>query len=753
MIRRVLLFTAFLGSILTLLWIGHTLLFTSFMLYDDEGYVLLTLRDFGTHGGLYERIFTQYGPAFYVAYDLLQRTLDFAWTSTTARWITLGNWMAAAAACCILARRARLAWPLVLFLLVNVFTFLWIMTREPMHPGGTITLLVAAAAWLGWEAIRAERPHLFAVVLGLIGATLALTKINVGAFLILSTVFWLALTHDGPGAGRVRLLLLGLAVLVPVALMRSLLGAAWIQTYVILSALATISVVLAVAPVARAHPAPAWTWLAFAGMGVAVAVAVAVVLLARDTSLAGLWQGVIVAPLQHPGVYSFPQRWRPGVLVVGLGALLLVWAAVRRPDDPRLQLTVAWVRIIVVALFQLTLLPSLAISQAALALSYGLPLAGLFALPLGPARGPGPAARAWLAVLLAFQSLHAYPVAGSQLNWGTFLWLPLMLLGLQEALERVLAGTATSRARIVHSAVAGVALVLAGGVMFLMGRVSLHNSRNGEELRVPGAEKIVLPAQIASALRVVTENAGAHAAVLLSLPGTFSLNQWSGAPTPTLANATHWFSLLRPAQHEAILARLEAEPRAVFVVQHNVLATLIETGFRPTSPVLDYLRANFTRAFAVEGYSFWIRSGRTIAPLSTGRVLPPSGADDAPLRLELTLAARPGQVAAIEIWNVTGAQWQALRLDAGNTRADVTPLDDAGQALAPRQAAAWPLALAQVTRLGLEFHPLQALPPAGHLEAVLLDAQGQRLGAARILPDSALTFTGALSAGAPPAGG
>lgn len=753
MSRRLLVLTLLLATVLALAWIGHTLLFTTFMLYDDEGYVLLTLRDFGQHGGLYERIFSQYGPAFYLGYDLLQRLLDFGWTSTTGRWITLFNWIGAGGFCALLAWRARLPWPLGLFLLANVHTYLWIMIHEPMHPGSTITLLVAAAAWLGFEAIRAGRPHLLAVILGAVGAMLALIKINVGVFFILSAGCWFALAHAGPAAGRIRLGLVGLAFLVPVGLMRALLGEAWVQTFALLSGLATASAVLAAAPAARGHPVGPRDWLLFVGAGLAGTVLVAALSVARDTPLAALWHGVIVAPLQHPGVYSFPVRWRPGVLLLGVVALVLVWATVRRPDDARLTLAVAWVRLVVAALFQITLVPAVAVSQAALGLCYGLPLAGLFAVPLGREEGPGPAARAWLALLLVFQALHAYPVAGSQLNWGTFLWIPLMLLGVPPALDRVLAGQAAPRARAVRTALGAAALALTATVVFLMGRVAVHNRQNGEVLGVAGAETIVLPAPIASALRVVTENARAHAALLVSLPGAYSLNQWSGAPTPTLANATHWFSLLRPSQQAEMLARLQAEPRAAFVVQHNILAGLIETGFRPASPVLDYLRAHYHRAFAIEGYSFWIRTDRSIAPLSTGRLLLPAGTGDAPHRVELTLAARPGRVATIELWNVTGAQWQVLSLDARNARLDLTPLAESGRAQGDPAPAAWPCALPHLARLGLEFHPLHPLPPAGHLEAVLRDEAGRRLGAARLLPDTALAPPPAVSADAPPAGG
>ena len=46
---------------------GYWLLFTTFMVYDDEGYVLLSLKNFAAHGALYDKVYTQYGPFFYVA--------------------------------------------------------------------------------------------------------------------------------------------------------------------------------------------------------------------------------------------------------------------------------------------------------------------------------------------------------------------------------------------------------------------------------------------------------------------------------------------------------------------------------------------------------------------------------------------------------------------------------------------------------------------------------------------------------------
>ena len=46
-------------------------MFSAFMFYDDEGYVLISLQNFAEHGGLYHEVFTQYGPFPFVAYGVL----------------------------------------------------------------------------------------------------------------------------------------------------------------------------------------------------------------------------------------------------------------------------------------------------------------------------------------------------------------------------------------------------------------------------------------------------------------------------------------------------------------------------------------------------------------------------------------------------------------------------------------------------------------------------------------------------------
>ena len=82
-----------------------TLLFSTFMIYDDEGYVLFSLKNFAESGGLYERVYSQYGPFFFV----FNQALHFAglqFTNTDGRLLTFACWLGAAGLCAALVWRS-----------------------------------------------------------------------------------------------------------------------------------------------------------------------------------------------------------------------------------------------------------------------------------------------------------------------------------------------------------------------------------------------------------------------------------------------------------------------------------------------------------------------------------------------------------------------------------------------------------------------------------------------------------------------
>ena len=713
---------------------GYWLLFTTFMVYDDEGYVLLSLKNFSAHGALYDQVYSQYGPFFYVAYDALHRLLGFAWTNTSGRWLTLGHWSATALVCALLVWRRTRSAGATAVTLAGVFTYLWVMVHEPGHPGGSIGLLVALAAWMGTETNIAQSRWAAGAV-GAIGAALTLTKINVGALMLIAATVWLVVHASEPrvrrwGGGAVVALL----ALAPCVLMFHLLDQGWVQEYAFVVVLGALAAYLA-ALTCRQPVSGLRTWAALVAGTALVTVVTGVIVLARGSSPGGLIGGVLLDPLRQPGVYFFPFNWRPGTLVLAVGGCALtawIWHA---PEAAVPRRTIALLRGMLAAACVLSAIQILPVSLPAFGLSYGVAMAGLCAVPLGRAEDTlGDArARQWLALLLVLQSLHAYPVAGSQMNWGTFLWVPLLVLAVREAWRGVVPSTG-SLGRYLAAAGALAAFALS---YYMAGRLltaALTNRQHGEPLGLPGAEGIVIPDDTVFALRTIAENATAHADVLFSLPGVFSFNLWTGLPTPTLANATHWFSLLSADRQEAIIASLARSPRACLVIQMDTLKYIVAHGFHPSGPLAEYLGRNFHNAFTVDNYAFWVRQGRDIAPLSTGRMRPAPNAPGSQT-LELTLRATPTGIASIELWTLeTSTRVQRLTLTAANATLEETMLQESGEPIGRPQPLAWNVSLPRdsITRIDATFHGDPG--PTDKLAAFVFDAHGRRIAVARVLP-------------------
>ena len=701
---------------------GYWLLFTTFMAYDDEGYVLLSLRNFSLHGGLYDRVYSQYGPFPYLLYDGLHRLLGFEFTNTAGRWITLVNWTGAAAACAALVgRRTRSAiW--AAFTFAGVFTYLWVMINEPVHPGGLITLLVAAGTWFCAEAWRAGRPDRFALIAGAVGAALALTKINVGVFFLGSAFAWLALNTRPAGAARTLtwLVATGCSAL-PFVLMRSLWASAWVPTFALVFVGSALGLLLA-GRTAAAPVAGRAVWIRFAAAAAAVGALVVGLALARGTTPTGLLHGVLLEPLKHPGVYYFAMNWRVGTATLAL-ALLGAAGFATRPgvtDHPAFRHAIAAGRLVAAIAFLASPLKLIPTSLAAWGMCYGVTLAWLFVPRLHDQDENAPV-RAWVALVLVFQFLHAYPVAGSQINWGTYLFVPLLALGVHGAAP-VYAGWLGPRLRLLRPIGAGFILLVS--LIMINELSSIGRARYfspDPQLGLPGAENIRLSADMVTTLQVLDENLVAHAATVFSLPGLYSINLWSGRPTPTLTNATHWFSILSEDRQQETIRQLEADPRAAVVYQKDVIDYLARTGFPIGGALHAWLEANFTPAFAIDGYEMRVRRGRRIAPLSTAQF----AIEGETVRFTLVFRVPAQPVAAVELRSLFAPNQVLLRLTPGDARFQSEAIDLAGTATGTATAAGG------ILRLGLEF-PSRRLPFAARNTILIVPVDAAGHGLARI---------------------
>jgi hypothetical protein len=267
-----------------------------------------------------------------------------------------------------------------------------------------------------------------------------------------------------------------------------------------------------------------------------------------------------------------------------------------------------------------------------------------------------------------------------------------------------------------------VCLMLLGS----FGRASSARYYADERLGLPGTGDLRLSEDMATIYRILDKNIRLHGDELFSYPGMFSLNIWTDQPTPTTANVTHWFSLLTDAQQQAIIDQLEHDPRPVIVAQSYLIDYLIDHGFPPRSSLQRYIVQHFEPAFHIDTFQFWVRRGRTIAPIST--VLFTATETAGLTKLELTTDAI-GQASAIEIRGLfpphnviarlqptTSRPWIISRVSADNT--SLTTTSQAGSAAS----------LEGLTRIEAKLWlGTRKLPPLDLLEVVLLDPAGHEL--------------------------
>lgn len=738
-----------LGSIILALATGLLLvaaagiMFSVFMLYDDEGYVLQSYRAYLEHGALYRDVYTQYGPFPFVFYQVLD-ALGLDLTHTAGRLVTLTLWLGAALGCAALVGQATRNLPLRLAVIAAAFPYLWVLASEPSHPGGLIVGLTVALALFGYRWLVADQLRAWALTAGAVTAILILTKINVGGFAALAVVAWWALHHTSARLRQLAAWLLPLAAIaLPLGLMRPLLGVPWVQTFAAVFAGSAIAVIVTIARTAT--PRTTWAHAGWATLGGMITAGLTLgVIFARGTGPADLIEGILLGPLRHPVTFSLRYVWPTGILVAtALSMAIAVTARLWHRRKPELiDTAVAALRLLAALALAFNVVRYPLVSPDYAIFGWAMPGLWLFLWPLIDSASTHVSARAWVGLLLLGQCLHVFPVPGSQIAWGSLLALPLAAIGGWEAIRylggriRFLNSSETRRTAAARIA-AVVVVVFAAVISVKFVRVATRYHAD-EDLGLPGAESLRLPGPFSAALRVLVVNAATHADVLFSFPGMFSFNLWSGVPTPTRANVTHWFSLLTADQQKAIINALAAHPRAAVIVHREHVRFLTGRGLTPRGPLRDYIEENFVTAFTVDDYEFRVHRGRSIHPFFVCDVLQRS-ASAAPQEpdtlLQLPVLMSPGtKISRVEMVSGEGPNAKRFQLDGTHARVEATPLTIRGTPAGAATPQTWPIAVEGPTQLAIYYDHRGQPPPARDTVIVLRGIDGATLATARLRP-------------------
>ena len=578
--------------------------FTSLAFYDDESYVMMTIRTFGDGHRLYGDTYTQYGPAFYAISTVIHDWIGVPLTHDAGRLKTIFYWASISVLTGLTVMRlseSRLAGGLAAALTLMHIEKLGL---EPSHPQEVSALAAALALWLltFWTvSIGSLRSLSLFALAGACAAVAGLTKLNSGVLIalpLMAAAVW-PLMQGGKLSKCIGSLCLAACVAVPTLIGLKIVQsarreeidgrgdlidaatAAWPFTI----AVATLMTVAAIWIVSRAdgtragsgvRPPPGKLAQLLVGLMVGAAtISMAIIAwsLSTGTTTGELWWGLVA---QHSfmsqsfyfPVIATPQEWFV-VIFCGLmtGWQLRLWT---RSDADNTKSSIASA----VAPIALAIMIYFLVMEASRSLVHGLEtrgaagmlaIAGPFLMPLVLLRKISPS-RIAMAMYGCIGPLLAYPVAGTQLSLGTISTLAGVVIVVQD-----IATSFDPRKASISLAPA----VLRGGMVValiaIIGSGSLFAWRWTQfvPLDQPGCRWVRLNPPRADLER-------SFADAIAAAPGDWlafdrqnhnRFHFWTGKRPLTSISPTFWTGMVTPEQTQRIVDALEVAGEGCVVKQ------------------------------------------------------------------------------------------------------------------------------------------------------------------------------------------
>lgn len=623
-LRLVAALAAFAAVTVVTALIAHPRILIGFQAYDDEGYMLIALKEFLRHGHLYNDVFSQYGPFYYefwgavfeifglgVNHDGGRAAVAVAWVLTSLLF-GLSIWR--------LTRSALLG----LATQMLVFGAIVTVVNEPMHPGSLICLLLGVIVAIS-ALVRARFSPLAIGLLGGAVMALILVKINVGAFAFISLALACVVSYPALCTRRwLRPALEVLFVAVPLLLMTSKFGEAWARHYAVHVALAALALVIALRARTglprRSDEELRWLLGGFIVVGVVVCVAI----LAAGTTPGGLIDGVIGQPLRQSDAFSLALGLSNRIYIFDFLALLGAggyWYMRRggsRPSSPALNSAIALLSLLIGLEMALSVVGKTVLFNVSLFSGYQFGLLSFAWVALVPVAGAEDRetsfARLFVPLLAVLQALHAFPVAGSQVAWSTFLLVPVGALCVANGARGLARELTGERERRAFGAIAVVATAI---LMVVLVNVQLRQPLNearavydsSVSLELPGATDVRLPETEVRRYREVTAAINRYCRSFVMLPGMNSFYIWTRQEPPTGSNATGWMTLFDESHQRRVIGETRSI-RDLCLLRNIPQAEGWSAGPIPQGPLVRYLEHGFKPIAGFEGnYELLRREG------------------------------------------------------------------------------------------------------------------------------------------------
>ena len=614
-------------------------MFTGFSVWDDEGTLLLSVRQFLEGMKLYDQI-QGYGPVYYFYNWLLRITFGIPATHDTVRMSSLVPWLLTPLVCAWTV--LRLTRSLLLASTTHIFTFLALsfFPAEPGHPEDLCVLLMVCLIASGLWATDPRWSWLPMIWLGALTAALLLIKVNIGVFMILAVA--LAVLWHSPRTIFSQYLFVGVAVacaILPFVLMKAHLAEPVAERYCLTVTVSTISMLLVLLRSPRIMCLPSRDfWIAGASLTFVVLAVLFVLTVGQRISPHSILNSLVLVNLRisvNQGLYYFPMTlrrlWIPWI-VTGLG--VAAFFARNRIQPESVARRVSYLKLILspfsaagvgpfsaagVLFQQLPLL----FQQLPLIFQQSLPSIVPFSwlilyAPTQETRSSQAFPRTLLCSIAVLQILYAYPIAGSQVG---FVQVPLIIIAMVCLGDFLLWRRSTQPALSspVLRTVVTVLLLCVPASYLLIAGIHRKTYDSLTPLDLPGAGRIHVAAVQARDYQWLVQNLKTNCDVFFGMPELPSLHIWAGNPPPAGIVANGWMVVFTEQQQAAVSAELSKHPKACAYYNPQLVDfwKFLSHQNMDALPLARYLHTNFKVVGSLDDFSLLVRKDRDILELSS----------------------------------------------------------------------------------------------------------------------------------------
>jgi hypothetical protein len=570
-------------------------MFSQFRFYDDEGFVMASVKSFMDGTALYDEA-PNYGPFYYLVAKFLYFLADLPVSHDATRLATIAFWLATAAVTAGFVYRltSSLGWTTIAYLQTVLHG--WGLSREPGHPQTLLIFLGMAVPFA--SAVLGPRKA-GSAVLGILAACITLTKINLGIF----TLAALMVVYLGLSAPT-RLIKAGfftscvMTAALPFVLMRSHLSE-WALNYASTCAMTIAACCVIVARSDITNRFQKSDLAVFVASAIATVIVVVWPILLSGISVETLVTSILLAPARLPTMFVVEWRVSPVAVVAAAMSLALAVTCARLDRSRRTALAV-WMKVALSA--GVAVIPIW--DRSALIAVAPLIWVTLISVRHQPSTLDAFFPRAVVCTLAALYLLTAYPVSGSQRDWATILLIPATVLNLADA-----GATLMSR---VHPGVrsAAQATLLAVVVLFycaIFDPTRLLSKYNALlPLNLDGATRIRLDAQQVRVYQDLVKSIGDNCNTFATVPNLMSLHFWTRKAAPDGFDSRMWITLVDHDTQRRLVENLAGHSAACVIYNHTATHTWASVGRIDPGPLINDIRQSFRTVRTIGDYELMV---------------------------------------------------------------------------------------------------------------------------------------------------